>query len=77
MKLREKASNPREPVARGPMVPLREEEFAFSEVLYQTAKLVNFVWLLAEIHRRPAARRLLDQMAQALASHVRRQAGHD
>ncbi len=64
MKLRERASKP----------PLCEEEFASSEVLRQTAKLVNFVWLLAKFHRRPAARKLLDQLAQALAPHVRRKA---
>ena len=64
VKLRKMASKP----------PLSEEEFASSEVLFKAAKSVNFVWLLAEFHRRPAARRFLDQLAQALAPHVKRQA---
>ena len=61
--------------ASGPL--LSEEEFASWEVLRQTAEKVNFVWLLAELHGRPEARRFLDLLVRGLASRVRQpQGGH-
>ena len=51
--------------------PLSEEEFASIEVLRQTAELVNFVWLLAELHGRPEARKMMEQLFHSLASRLR------
>jgi hypothetical protein len=49
-------------------LPLPEEGFT-SSILRETARRVNFVWLLAWIHRRPEALRLLAILASALAPH--------
>lgn len=52
-----------------PKALLSEEEFGGS-VLREAAKVVNFVWLLAWVHRRPEALRFFILLARALAPHL-------
>lgn len=55
---------------RVPQYLVREEDFT-SGVMRDAAKLVNFVWLLARVHRRPEALRFLTVLARSLAPFIR------
>ena len=45
--------------------PLCEEDFTYG-VLRETARRINFVWLLAHVHRWPEARRFLAVFLRAI-----------
>ena len=45
--------------------PLCEEDYA-SGVLRETVRRINFVWLIAHVHRFPEARRFLADLIRSL-----------